>query len=112
MSKRAALSLAPLLLTVACAPPPDPTPALTPENAVALLNANNKAKDWMTFALKHDSSCQWRVAIPEQASHPTEVDVDHVMYCRVTPNPRELDANAVFTFDKAEKRWTLTDFRS
>ncbi len=106
------LVFAALLIAGACSPPPDPTPALTPENAVALLNNSNKAKDWMAYALKHDSSCQWKVDLPEQASHPIEVDLDHVMNCRVTPNPRELDASAVFTFDKVEKRWTLTDFRS
>ncbi len=112
MPKSAALFLAPLLLAVACTPPPDPIPALTPENAVALLDNSNKAKDWMTFAQKHDSTCQWRLTLPEQASHPAEIDADHIVWCRVTPNPRELDASAQFTFDKTEKRWTLTAFRS
>jgi hypothetical protein len=112
MPKPVAMFLIPLLFAVACTPPPDPTPALTPENAVALLNNSNKAKEWMTFAQKHDSTCQWRLELPEQANHPVEIDANHIMYCRVTPNPRELDASAQFTFDKAEKRWTLTDFRS
>jgi hypothetical protein len=101
-----------VVFAVACSTPPEAAPALTPENAVALLNNSNKAKDWLAYAQKHDSSCQWRVTLPEQASHPTEIDADHVMWCRVTTNPRELDASAVFTFDKIEKRWKLTDFRS
>jgi hypothetical protein len=112
MLKPAAFLLGAIVFSGACSPPPDPTPALTPENAVALLNNSNKAKDWLAFTQKHDSSCQWRVTLPEQASHPTEIDADHVVYCRVTPNPRELDASAQFTFDKVEKRWMLTAFRS
>lgn len=112
MTKPALFLLIVLVSAGACSPPPDPTPALTPENAVALLNNSNKSKDWMTYAQKKDSTCQWRVTLPEQANHPTEIDADHVMYCRVTPNPRELDASAQFTFDKNEKKWMLTAFRS
>ena len=110
--KPAAFVFSTLLLTVACGPPPEPTPALTPENAQALLNNSNKAKNWLIYAQKQDSTCQWRIVLPEQASHPVEIDVDHIMFCRVTQNPRELDASAQFTFDKAEQRWTLTAFRS
>jgi hypothetical protein len=112
MTKPAAALFVALLFAGACSPPPDPTPALTPENAVALLNNDNKAQGWLTYAKKQDSSCQWKVNLGEQANHPTEIDADHIMYCRVTPNPRELDASAVFTFDKVEKRWTLSSFRS
>jgi hypothetical protein len=100
------------LLWVACGPPPEVTPALTPENAVALLQNDNKAKGWMTYALKQDSSCQWRLDLPDQSNHPVEVEVAHIMNCRVTSNPRALDARAAFTFNKAQKRWELTDFRS
>jgi len=100
------------MASVACGPPPEVTPALTPENAVALLQNDNKAKGWMTYALKQDSTCQWKMDIPDQSSHPIEVEVAHVMNCRVTSSPRALDARVVFTFNKTEKRWELTQFSS
>lgn len=112
MTKLSAPALITLLFAVACTPPPEPTPALTPDQAVVLLNNSSKAKEWLIYAQKKDSTCQWRVTLPEQAGHPAEIDADHVMFCRVTPNPRELDASAVYTYDKKEQRWTLTDFRS
>ena len=97
---------------MACGPPPEVTPAFTPENAVALLQIDGKAKDWLTYAQKQDSTCQWRMEIPDQSNHPVEVEVAHIMNCRVTTSPRALDASATFTFNKAEKRWELTQFRS
>ena len=111
--KKTAAALCVLAMTlVSCGPPPEKTPALTPENAVALLQINNKAKDWLAYAQKQDSTCQWRLDIPDQASHPTEVEVSHIMNCRVTTSPRALDASVTYTFNKAEKRWELTQFRS
>ncbi len=112
MTKMVGFLAAIATVSVACGPPPEVTPALTPENAVALLQNDNKAKGWMTYALKQDSSCTWKMEIPDQASHPTEVEVAHVMNCRVTSSPRALDARATFTFNKREKRWELTQFSS
>ncbi len=99
-------------VSVSCGPGPEVTPALTPENAVALLQIDGKAKDWLAYAQKQDSTCQWRLEIPDQASHPVEVEVAHIMSCRVTTSPRALDASVTFTFNKAQKRWELTQFRS
>lgn len=112
MIKTAALLALIAIASVACGPQPDLTPALTPENAVALLQNDNKAKGWMTYALKQDSSCQWKMDLPDQSNHPIEVEVAHVMNCRVTTSPRALDARAAFTFNKKEKRWELTQFSS
>src|SRR5208283_5822346 len=112
MTKTVCLLGAIAIVLVACGPPAEVTPALTPENAVALLQNDNKAKAWMTYALKQDSSCQWKMDLPDQSNHPVEVEVAHIMNCRVTSSPRALDARAVFTFNKAEKRWELTQFSS
>ena len=112
MAKTVSLLAAIAIVSVACGPPPEVTPALTPENAFALLENDNKAKGWMTYVRKQDSTCQWKMDIPDQSSHPIEVEVAHIMNCRVTSSPRALDARAVFTFNKAEKRWELTQFSS
>jgi hypothetical protein len=112
MTKTASLLAAVAIVLVACGPPPQVTPALTPENAVALLQSDNKAKAWMIYARKQDSTCQWQMEISDQSNHPVEVEVAHIMNCRVTTSPRALDASATFTFNKAEGRWELTQFRS
>lgn len=101
-----------MLLAASCSPPEERTPALTPENAVALLQAHGRAKDWITYAQKQDSTCEWHLELPDQSAHPVEIDVDHIIQCRVTRNPRELDASVQFTFDRVEKRWTISAFRS
>ena len=101
-----------VMTSVACGPPPEVTPALTPENAVALLQNDNKATGWMTYARKQDSTCQWRIEMPDQSNHPLTVEVAHIMNCRVTSSPRALDARVAFTYNKAEKRWELTQFSS
>jgi hypothetical protein len=112
MTKTMALLAAVTIVSGACGPPPEVTPALTPENAFALLENDNKAKDWMTYARKQDSTCAWKMEIPDQSSHPIEVEVAHIMNCRVTTSPRALDARATFTFNKREKRWELSQFSS
>jgi hypothetical protein len=101
-----------VVLLVSCSPPQEPIPALTPENAQALLNANDRATTWIKYAKKQDYSCEWHIALPDQSAHPTEIDVDHIVLCRVTRNPRELDASVQFVFDKDQKRWVISSFRS
>jgi len=101
-----------LLLLAACSPPPEATPALTPENAQALLNADNRALTWIKYAQKQDYSCRWHVELPDQSAHPAEIDVDHIVLCQITKSPRELDASVQFTFDKDQKRWLISAFRS
>lgn len=101
-----------ILLLASCSPAPEPTPALTPENAVALLQANDRAKNWITYAKKQDYTCEWHLELPDQSAHPNEIDVDHIIQCRITRSPRELDASVQFIFDKAQKRWLISSFRS
>lgn len=95
-----------------CSPPKEVTPALTPENAQALLNANERAITWIKYVQKQDYSCQWHVELPDQSAHPTEIDVNHIVLCRITKNPRELDASVQFVFDKDQKRWLISVFSS
>jgi hypothetical protein len=99
-------------LLPSCSPPREVTPALTPENAQALLNANDRAITWIKYAQKQDYSCQWHVELPDQSAHPTEIDVDHIVHCQITKSPRELDASVQFIFDKDQKRWVISAFRS
>ena len=101
-----------IVVLAACSAPPPPTPALLPETAAGLLQYNNKAKDWLTYVKKHDPSCDYKLDIPDQSSHPAEIDLDHIMYCGGRPGPKEYDASVQFVYDKAAQRWVVLRFSS
>lgn len=104
--------LGPLFLLAACAPPKPKTPALTPDNAAQLLHYNNKAQNWMTYVKKQNASCEYKLDLPDQISGPTEIDLDHIMYCGNRPSPKEFDASVSFTFDPATQKWAVLRFSS
>ena len=111
MSKFA--SLAALLLLVACGGPPKPTiPSLNPEQANSLLHYNNKAENWMTYVKKNNPSCQYILVLPDQSSHPAEIDLDHIVNCGGRPSPREFDASVSFGYDATQQKWVITRFSS
>ncbi|MBV9302960.1 MAG: hypothetical protein JOY62_16025 [Acidobacteriaceae bacterium] len=101
-----------VLLLSACSAPPPPTPSLLPETAAQLLQYNNKAKDWLTYVKKHDPSCEYKLDLPDQSAHPTEIDLDHIMYCGNRPGPKEYDASVQFVYDKAAQHWVILRFSS
>ncbi len=101
------------LLLVACSSPPKPTtPSLTPEDAAQLLHYNNKAQTWITYVKRQDASCEYRLDLPDQMSHPTQIDLDHVVFCGNRPSPREYDASVSFAYDKDAQKWVITRFSS
>src|SRR5439155_7366548 len=63
------------LVLAGCSPPPPPTPSLTPQNAAELLHYNNRAENWLKFVKKHDSSCGYKLDLPDQSSHPAAIDL-------------------------------------
>lgn len=101
-----------LLIAASCGTPKPRVPSLTPEGARALLNYNPKAETWMIHVKKQDPSCEYRLDLPDQTSQPTEIDLDHIVYCGNRPSPREFDAAVSFAYDPQTQRWTITRFQS
>jgi hypothetical protein len=101
-----------LLAGAACSPPPPTIPSLTPLQAQELLNQNNKAQNWMKFIQNQGGSCQYTIPLPDQASHPDTVDIDHAVTCGGRPAPKMFDATVSFGYDKAAGRWVITRFSS
>jgi hypothetical protein len=101
-----------LLLCVACGPPEPVTPALTPQLAGELLHYNNNAENWLTHVKKQNPSCAYQLDLPAQTSHPTQIDLAHIVSCGGAPSPMEFDASVSFEYDKAAKRWVIKLFTS
>lgn len=95
---------------IGCAPPKTVVPPLTPEAAAQLLHYNGKAETWMIHAKKQDATCEYRIDLPDQRNHPTELDVDHIVYCGGRPSSRELDASVSFAYDSNTQRWAVKRF--
>jgi hypothetical protein len=101
-----------VFLLAGCSAPKPTTPSLTPENASALLHYNSKAETWITYVKKNNPACDYRLDLPDQTSHPAEIDLDHIVWCGNRPSPREFDASVSFAYDKDAQRWVITRFRS
>ncbi len=101
-----------LLLCVACGSPPPVTPALTPQLAGELLHYNNNAENWLTHVKKQNPSCAYQLDLPSQASHPTQIDLTHIVSCGGAPSPMEFDASVSFVYDKAAQHWVIKLFTS
>lgn len=106
------LTIIGLLMGSACTPPKPVTPALNPELAYGLLHNDNKAQAWLTTVRKENASCAYHIELPDQAGHPSEVDLEHIVWCGARPAPRNLDASVVFTYDKNAGRWVIGRFSS
>jgi hypothetical protein len=103
-----------MILLVSCtsAPRKSTVPPLNPETASELLHFNHKADAWLTYVRKQNTSCIYQVDLPDQASHPTEIDIDHLVTCAGRPAPKEFDATVSFVFDPAAQKWTISRFAS
>ncbi len=102
-----------LCFTVACGTAPkSEIPALTPQAAAALMQLNPKAKVWLEHVRKQNPACDYKLDLPDQASNPTTIDIDHAVSCSNRPSPRELDATVSFAYDKAAGHWIITRFSS
>lgn len=100
------------LLLAACSPPKPTTPSLNPEQANALLHYNNKAEDWMIYVRKNNPTCQYTLDLPDQSSHPTQIDLDHIVTCGGRPSPKEFDASVSFVYDDNQHKWVIKRFSS
>lgn len=101
-----------LFVLASCTPPKPQIPALTPQAAAGLLQFNASAKTWLIHVRKEDPTCTYKLDLPDQTSHPTTVDVDHIVSCGGRPSPRALDATVTFKYDEAAARWVVSRFQS
>ena len=101
-----------LLGLCACSPPKPTVPSLTPQEAGELLHYNSRAETWLTHVKKQDATCEYRLDLPDQLNHPTELDLDHIVYCGGRPSPKEYDASVSFAYDKDAQKWVITRFSS
>jgi hypothetical protein len=107
--------LAFLLSLVSCSTPPKPTiPALTLQNATELLQRDPKADNWLKYVQKNNtkSACEYKIDLPDQTNHPSQIDLDHIVWCGNQPSPKEFDASVSFEFDKDTQHWVITRFAS
>jgi hypothetical protein len=99
------------LFLTACSEPPKPqVPSLTPEVANQVLHYNSKAEGWIAHAKKQDPSCAYQLDIPDQSSHPTQLDFSHIVKCGGRVSPLELDASVSFEYDKDAQHWVISRF--
>ena len=101
------------LLCLSCGAPPKTTvPSLNPEQAAELLHYNNKAQDWLKYVRKQNAACDYRLDLPDQSSHPTVIDLPHIVMCGSRPSPREFDASVSFAYDQSQGKWLISRFSS
>jgi hypothetical protein len=100
------------LLLASCGPSKPDVPPLTPGTAIALLQLNNKAKGWLEHVKKENASCDYKAELPDQAAHPTTIDLDHIVFCGGRPGPKALDASVSFAYDASAGHWVITRFLS
>ena len=76
------------------------------------MQVNAKAKTWLEHVRKENASCDYKLDIPDQASHPTTIDLDHIVVCGGRPSPMALDASISFAYDQNAGHWVITRFLS
>ncbi len=106
------LCLSAIIFSIACGAPKPQTPALTPGEAATLLHYSGKAENWMLYVKKQDASCSYKVDLPDQTSHPTSIDLDHIVSCGNRPSPKEFDASVSFQYDATAQKWVVSRFAS
>lgn len=79
---------------------------------MSLLRYNPKAQTWITYVKKNNSSCDYKLELPDQMAQPTSIDLDHIVSCGGRPSPKEFDASVSFEFDKNTQKWAITRFAS
>lgn len=103
-----------LFILTDCGGPPKETypPALNPEQAAALLHYNSRAEVWLIHVRKTNPSCGYKLDLPEQNRHPTQIDLSHIVVCGGQPAPIEFDASVSFFYDKDQQKWVVGRFSS
>lgn len=114
--RHGAISATALLLAFAlgCSSPPrrPSVPALTPQEAAELLHYNSQAQGWLTYVRRQNPSCTYNLELPDQRAHPTEIDLNHTVFCSGRPAPTEFDAAVSFVYDPNQHAWVIKRFSS
>ena len=102
-----------LILASGCSGPKKSDVApLNQQIASELLHFDHKADAWLTYVKKQNAACDYRLELPDQSSHPTEIDIDHLVSCGGRPAPKEFDATVTFVYDPATQKWKVGRFAS
>ncbi len=114
MTRKLILAVPFALFMMGCssAPPKPQIPSLTPETASQLLHYSTKAQTWLTHVKTQNPSCDYRLDIPDQLNHPTQLDFDHIVRCGAAPAPLELNASVSFEYDPDTQKWVIKRFSS
>ena len=99
-----------VILTGCSSTPPKPTtPALTLQNATQLLHRNPRADNWLKYVQRNyrQAACEYKIELPDQTNHPTQIDLDHIVWCGNKPSPKEFDASVSYEYDKAGQYWVI-----
>jgi hypothetical protein len=98
------------LAGVGCTPKVPPHPALGPVTAERILHYDTKAQNRLKESKSQDPSCDYKIQLPDQSTHPDSVEVDHVVWCGGRNDLKQFDANAEFTWNKERGQWELSHF--
>jgi hypothetical protein len=102
-----------LLLLASCGTPPKSSiPSLNPQQAAELLRYNNKAQNWMKYVHRQNAGCDYRLDLPDQSTHPTSIDLNHIVFCGTRPSPKEFDASVSYVYDQNQGKWIISRFSS
>ncbi len=66
----------------------------------------------MIHVKKQDATCEYRLDLPDQTSHPAQLDLDHIVSCGNRPSPKEYDASVSFVYDPDKQQWVVSRFSS
>jgi hypothetical protein len=94
------------------APPKSTVPPLDPQQAGQLLHFSNRAQNWLKVVKRQNPACEYQVVLPDQSSHPTTIDLTHIVHCGVQPAPKEFDASVSFEYDAGQGHWVIRRFSS
>ena len=108
MTKLPLLAIA--ALSAGCTPKVPPHPALSPMTAERILHFDGKAQNRLKQIQSQDRTCDFRLQLPDQGTHPDTVEVDHVVSCGGRNDLVQFDANAEFSWNKERGQWELTHF--
>ncbi len=96
----------------ACSPPKPAIPPLSPEVAQQLIRYDTRATNHLKFVQSQMPGCEYVLHLPDQASHPQSVEVDHIVSCGGRTDLKAYDASAEFQWNQAQGHWELYHFGS
>lgn len=75
-----------------------------------LLRFDTNAQNRLLVIKKRDPRCEYKVELPDQSSHPTSIQADHVVSCGGNNRLKEFDTSVEFAYNKESQRWEISRF--